>query len=154
TGIWFFIILAGRPIAGPTAAHAQADSSSAQRPGAEASFPDAARRDGLRKLYRLHCVKCHGENGTGSEARASLPRIPDFTDASWQARQSDAQLLASILDGKGKDMPPRRGKITEEQARGLVTYIKSFAPITGKSPQERQGGPALFNERYRRLQEY
>jgi mono/diheme cytochrome c family protein/uncharacterized membrane protein len=109
---------------------------------------------GFRGLYRLHCVKCHGADGTGRGVRDSLPRIPDFTDASWQAGRSDAQLLASILDGKGTAMPPVRGKISEEQARGLIAYIKSFAPITGKSSQKRQEGPAQFGERYRRLQEH
>jgi hypothetical protein len=63
-------------------------------------------------------------------------------------------LLASILDGKGTAMPPVRGKISEEQARGLVAYIKSFAPTAGKSSQKRLEGPASFDERYGRLQEH
>jgi hypothetical protein len=65
-------------------------------------------------------VKCHGADGTGSRARARLAEIPNFTDAEWQARRADAQLMASILDGKGEEMPPQRGKISEELARGLV----------------------------------
>jgi hypothetical protein len=51
--------------------------------------------------------------------------------------------MASILDGKGSEMPPVRGKISEEQARGMVAYIRSLAPRLGKSGQGEQEGPAL-----------
>jgi mono/diheme cytochrome c family protein/uncharacterized membrane protein len=83
-----------------------------------------------RELFRQHCVKCHGEQGTGSRARPLQPTIPDFSDASWQARRSDARLKTSILEGKGKDMPPWRGKISEEQASALVGYIRALAQST------------------------
>jgi uncharacterized membrane protein len=86
-------------------------------------------------------VKCHGADGTGSQVRDRLPETPDFTDASWQGRRSDAQLLASILDGKGKEMPPARGKLSEEQARSLVAYIRAFAPTTDESAQQEPAGP-------------
>jgi mono/diheme cytochrome c family protein len=109
-GLWLLISLGGRQLSGPTAIHAQADpSSSPQRPAPRPSASAAAGADSGRALFRRHCVKCHGADGTGSPARASMPEIPDFTDASWQARRSDARLLASILDGKGKEMPPWRG---------------------------------------------
>ena len=49
-------------------------------------------------------------DGTGNKARGRLPEIPNFTDAGWQARRDDAQLMASILDGKGDEMPPDAGK--------------------------------------------
>ncbi|MCI0457714.1 MAG: c-type cytochrome [Gemmataceae bacterium] len=88
-------------------------------------------------------MKCHGADGTGSPARGDRPEIPNFTKASWQARRSDAQIMASILDGKGLGMPPGRGKISAEQARGLVAYVRAFAPTTGKSRQEEQEGPAV-----------
>src|SRR5262249_5312287 len=79
-----------------------------------------------RELFHQHCVKCHGADGTGREARRSRPEIPNFTDTSWQARRSDGQLLASVLDGKGKEMPPFREKISAEQARSLVAYVRSL----------------------------
>jgi hypothetical protein len=47
-----------------------------------------------------------------------MPDIPDFSDTRWQSRRADEQLMASILDGKGDDMPPQRGKINDEQAKG------------------------------------
>jgi uncharacterized membrane protein len=86
-------------------------------------------------------VKCHGADGTGSPARDRLPEIPDFTKSSWQAGRSDAQLLASILDGKD-EMPSWRDKIGEEQARSLVAHVRAFTPTTEQSGQGQQEGPA------------
>jgi hypothetical protein len=86
-------------------------------------------------------VRCHGADGTGSRVRRRQPEIPDFTDPAWQARRSDAQLLAGILDGKGEEMPPSRGKISEDLARGLVAYVREFAPTAERSGREGQEAP-------------
>jgi uncharacterized membrane protein/mono/diheme cytochrome c family protein len=142
-GHLFLISLGAWQLSAPTVAHAQADSSrSVQRPAARQLAPSAAGTPAVRVLFRQHCVKCHGTDGTGSPARDRLPQIPDFTAASWQARRNEAQLLASILDGKGTEMPPARDKISEEQARGLMAFVRAFAPATEKSQQEEQAGPA------------
>jgi mono/diheme cytochrome c family protein/uncharacterized membrane protein len=103
--------------------------------------PTAAGNSAVHKLFRQRCLKCHGADGTGSPARGRLPKIPDFTKFSWQARRSDAQLLASILDGKD-EMPRWRDKVSEEQARGLMAHVRAFASTTEKSGQRQQEGPA------------
>jgi mono/diheme cytochrome c family protein len=72
------------------------------------SAPTEVGVSGARELFRKRCVKCHGEDGTGSKSRGHLPEIPDFTQAACQARRADAQLMASVLDGKGSEMPVRR----------------------------------------------
>jgi mono/diheme cytochrome c family protein/uncharacterized membrane protein len=95
-----------------------------------------------RELFRHRCAKCHGEDGTGKKSRGRLPEIPDFTQVSWQARRADAQLIASVLDGKGPEMPPNRGKISEDQARGLVAHVRAFAPTTGGAGQADQEVPS------------
>src|SRR5262249_9428495 len=150
-----FLLGLGRQLPAPTV-HAQTDSSgSPQRPASQGSAPAAAGMKAARELFRQHCVKCHGADGTGGVARGPFPDIPNFTEAGWQGRRSDAQLLASIPDGKGSDMPPFRRKVSAEQARGLVAYVRAFAPIKGKSRKKEQeeDTPASFQERYRRLQE-
>jgi mono/diheme cytochrome c family protein/uncharacterized membrane protein len=132
----------GGPQLLPPAAFAQADSlRPGQRPAPGPSAPAATGTPAARELFRQRCVRCHGADGTGSRFRRRQPDIPDFTDPAWQARRSDAQLLAGILDGKGEEMPPWRGKISEEQARGLVAYVRAFPPTTGRSGQEEQGAP-------------
>jgi mono/diheme cytochrome c family protein/uncharacterized membrane protein len=103
---------------------------------AGAATPHPAARD----LFRQRCAKCHGEDGTGSPTRDRLPEIPNFTDVAWQGRQDDARLLAGILDGKGNEMPPWRGKIGEEEAHALVIRVRSFARSAEKPGPEEGGG--------------
>jgi hypothetical protein len=78
-----------------------------------------------------------------------MDRIPNFTDASWQKKRDDAQLLATILDGKEPDMPSWRAKISEEQARGLVVHVRGFAHMEGAAQ-----GPShqRFKEQFHHLQ--
>src|SRR5262245_54540499 len=111
-GLLVLLGLGGWQLCAPTAIRAQADSSrSPQRPAPGPSAPAATGTPASRALFGQHCVKCHAADGTGSPARGLMPEIPNFTDGSWQARRNDAQLLVSILDGKGPGMPPGRAKI-------------------------------------------
>ncbi len=81
-----------------------------------------------KKLYRQHkCIKCHGWDGKGTKRGKKLGS-PDFTDAEWQASVTDEQLINSITKGK-KKMPRRGGsKITDEEIKLMVKYVRFFAP--------------------------
>jgi hypothetical protein len=57
-----------------------------------------------------------------------MPVIPDFTTRAWQSSRESAQLSVSILEGKGTLMPPWHGKVSPEQARDLVAYVRNFGP--------------------------
>jgi mono/diheme cytochrome c family protein len=105
------------------------------------SAPATAGTPAVGELFRKHCVRCHGADGTGTRARDRLPEIPDFTAVAWQVRRSDTHLLKSILDGKGDEMPTWRGKMSKAQARGLVTFVRSFAPTAQRPAQEEQARP-------------
>jgi mono/diheme cytochrome c family protein/uncharacterized membrane protein len=134
-----------RLVSMPIATDMQADSSGfLERSASPHSDSPAPGSPENRALFKKRCVKCHGADGTGNEARNRLPDIPDFTNASWQARRADAQLTASILNGKGEDMPPMRGKINQEQARGLVAYLRTFAPTMRKAEQKELFGALTF----------
>src|SRR5262249_11990207 len=148
--LFFLVSLGTQQLSAPTPIHAQAESSnSPQRPPSGQSSPATSGTPAARELFRQNCVKCHGADGTGSPARDRLPEIPDFTKTSWHARRSDAQLVTSILDGKEPKMPSWREKLSEEQARGLVAHVRTFAatPATPKA-----ASAAGFDERFRRLQ--
>jgi hypothetical protein len=89
-----------------------------------------------------------------------VAEIPDFNSRRWQQRRSDAQLVASILEGKGTRMPAFGGKVSKGQARKLVAYIRSLAPARAKAtrtvPTRAQAGAGLeddFEKRFRQLQE-
>ena len=94
-----------------------------------------------QELFRQHCVKCHGADGTGRNTRRRQLNIPDFTDAAWQARRSDAQLLTSILGGKGKEMPRWRGKISTEQARSLTAYVRTLPQVGTRRGRSHRRSP-------------
>ena len=52
----------------------------------------------------------------------------DFTDAEFQAGESDAELIKSVTEGKD-DMPPFGKKLTPEQIQSLVKNdVRGFAP--------------------------
>jgi mono/diheme cytochrome c family protein/uncharacterized membrane protein len=117
--------------------------------------PPGTRGPAVRELFTQHCAKCHGNDGTGKQARVLQPDIPDFTAATWQGRRNDAQLRVSILDGKGKDMPPFSGKINEAQARDLVSHVRAFAPVPAKEGAAKPERPSASKdpeEEIRRLQ--
>ena len=98
------------------------------RPGLTASSTQTKTENqrGVSDLYRKNCVRCHGKDGKGKEARGEMQAIPDLTSHKWQGQRSDAQLMVSILDGKGKDMPAFGDKINQDAAKELVNYIRQF----------------------------
>jgi mono/diheme cytochrome c family protein len=101
------------------------------------------------QVYSRLCVRCHEDDGRGEAARDLFPKIPDFTDREWQATRSEAQLLVSVLQGRGTGMPPFRRKLSEERARALVGYVRAFGPGRGSS-----GASATtdFDARFRQLE--
>jgi mono/diheme cytochrome c family protein/uncharacterized membrane protein len=134
--VLFLMSLGGSQLSAPPEVHAQADSSKVQKDSAPRPSAPKATETHVRALFEKHCAKCHGKDGTGSAARDGLPKIPNFIDVSWQKKSKDAQLVTSILEGKGEDMPSWGAKISEEQARSLVGHVRAFAPTKGKSGQE------------------
>jgi mono/diheme cytochrome c family protein len=72
------------------------------------------------------CQRCHGADGKGRQGKND--NLPDFTRRAWQARRTDAQLLASILNGTKGGMPPFRQRLSEAQAKELVAHIRRFCP--------------------------
>jgi quinol-cytochrome oxidoreductase complex cytochrome b subunit/mono/diheme cytochrome c family protein len=109
----------------------------------------AARTRVATGLYRQYCLVCHGADGRGYEIRGSMPTIPDFTSGVWQDSVSNAQLGASILDGKGTLMPAFRGRVGDDQAQDLIVYVRSFGPVRA-APLE--SAASDFEKRFREVQ--
>jgi mono/diheme cytochrome c family protein len=104
----------------------------------------------VKGLYKMRCLKCHDANGKGNGMRDTLPEIPDFTRLKWHQKRSDAQLLASILSGKGKGMPAFDNKLSKKEAQSLVGYIRSFRPGRARTRPVREGD---FDKQFQKLQE-
>jgi mono/diheme cytochrome c family protein len=78
-------------------------------------------------LFKQYCAKCHGEDGKADTAKGKHLMARNFTDAEWQAGESDAELIKSVTEGK-EDMPPFGKKLTKEQIESLVKDdVRGFA---------------------------
>jgi cytochrome c6 len=76
-------------------------------------------------LFKAKCAACHGADGSGNTAVGKSMKIRDFHSADVQ-KQTDAQLSDMITTGKGA-MPAYKGKLTDDQIKQLVGYIRELA---------------------------
>jgi len=120
----------------------------AQSPARTAAARVSPPLDTARRHYRRYCARCHDSDFTGNEFRRLDRKVPDFTDRAWQESRTDAQLLVSILEGKGTHMPGFNGKLTEELARDLVRLIRSVQPPRQMAAETT---PTDFSKRYAEL---
>jgi cytochrome c6 len=77
-------------------------------------------------LFKSKCGVCHAPDGSGSGAMGKQLGLRDLGSAEVQ-KQTDAQLTDIITNGKGGKMPAYKGKITDDQIKGLVEYVRSLA---------------------------
>jgi len=75
--------------------------------------------------FKAKCAACHGADGTGSTATGKALKVRDLASSDVQS-QSDAQLTDIVTNGKNK-MPAYKGKLTDDQIKGLVAYIRGLA---------------------------
>jgi len=66
-------------------------------------------------------------------AERGKARGRNFQDARWEAKQREADLVASILQGKGA-MPGFRRQLSEAEVRRLVAGV--VLPLAGRKPPE------------------
>jgi mono/diheme cytochrome c family protein len=100
-------------------------------------------------LFSQHCASCHGEDGSGADGRSEMPRLPDFRRAAWQSFRPDAVLLASIINGRGTEMPPFQGELTAAQAREVLGVVRAFGPERRPTADVAAGD---FNSRFQELE--
>lgn len=82
------------------------------------SFADAG------PLYRLKCQVCHGVDGKGNTPAGKKVGARDFHSPEL-AKMSDAEMITITRNGKGK-MPAFDKKLSDDQIKGLVKYIRSL----------------------------
>lgn len=83
--------------------------------GAAAALADVA--------WKQQCAACHGVGGRGDGPQGPMFKAPDLTAADLQSRNTDAQLAATIKNGKGR-MPAFA--LPDDTIAGLVGKIRSF----------------------------
>ena len=76
--------------------------------------------DQAADLFKSKCAMCHGPDGKGKMAGTK-----DLGSAEVQ-KASDADLTATITDGKPPKMPAYKGKLADDQIKSLVAYVRTF----------------------------
>ncbi len=90
-----------------------------------AALPTVSAAPDAAAIYAAKCAKCHGSDGSGVE-KYKKKGVKDFTDAQWQKTRSDAQFTASINNGKGEVMPAWKAKLSAEEIKALVGFVRAF----------------------------
>ena len=76
--------------------------------------------DAAADVFKSKCAMCHGPDGKGKMAGTK-----DLGSADVQ-KSSDADLAATITNGKPPKMPAYKGKLTDDQIKSLVAYVRTF----------------------------
>ena len=78
-----------------------------------------------QKLYMTHCVACHDAYGKPTDIGAAL-ESSDLSDATWQAKTTDEQIIRQINDGTPEKMEPFKEKLSPDEINALVPVVRSF----------------------------
>lgn len=80
---------------------------------------------GSRRIYLETCVGCHRENGTGgaAEYEGKKIKVPSY-QSKGAMNASDDKLYDYIANGEEDEMPAFKDKLTEQQMRDLVKFIR------------------------------
>jgi mono/diheme cytochrome c family protein len=98
------------------------------------SFSLAARAAEAKSNWEDNCEKCHGSDGKGEKGDKPIGKklhIADFTDASVQAKFTDAQAFAAIKEGlqdqNGKTRMKAIEGLSDDEITALVKYVRGLA---------------------------
>ena len=80
----------------------------------------SARAEDAKTLYSQKCASCHGASGKGDTAMGKKLGAPDLT----KIKDSEAQVVAAITNGKPPKMTPYKDKLTTDQIAALAKYVK------------------------------
>ena len=75
-------------------------------------------------LYKSKCQACHGPDGRGDTAAGKKLGVRDFHSPEV-AKMSDQELVDITKNGKEK-MPGYDKKLSDDQIKDLITYIRSL----------------------------
>jgi hypothetical protein len=73
--------------------------------------------------WRQQCTNCHGAMGKGDGQMGPMVQAPDLSRDDWQAKVTDAEMAATIRNGKNR-MP--KFDLPDAVLRGLVARIRSL----------------------------
>jgi cytochrome c oxidase cbb3-type subunit 3 len=106
---------------------------------------------GQRLFMWMNCVGCHAHGGGGIG--------PPLMDNKWRYGGTMQAIVSTILNGRPNGMPPFKGRITEQQAWQLASYVRSLSAqprqdvLYSRSDEMSITEPATLQERSNVVQE-
>jgi len=73
------------------------------------------------ELYKSKCAVCHAADGSGNTPIGTKLGVKGFKTS----KSTDAEMFNITKKGKGK-MPAYENKLTDDQIKGLVQYIREL----------------------------
>ncbi len=90
----------------------------------------SVKAEDAKAVYDKTCAACHGKDGKGDTPAGKKLKVKDYTDAKVQADLKDADMIKAIKEGvKDGDKTKMKGfgdKLTDEEIKQLIAYIRSF----------------------------
>ncbi len=90
-----------------------------------AMLASSASAQSAADLFKTKCAACHGADGKGDTAVGKKMGVKSFSDPAV-AKNSDQTWFDITKKGQGK-MPAYDGKLTDDQIKELVKYMRSLA---------------------------
>ncbi len=114
----------------------------------DAGAPASTQAPDGRAIFEAHCAVCHGSTGRGDGPGARLIRqkMLDFSDAAAMRGVNDRFLFDIIKKGssqfgRSNAMPAWGMKLTDEEIRAVVAYIRSLASGNPPASSRRKDTP-------------
>jgi mono/diheme cytochrome c family protein len=73
--------------------------------------------------YNKKCAVCHAKDGSGNTAKGKKVHVKDVHT---NMKDSEADMIKVVTDGKGDDMDSYKKEFTPEQIKELVQYYRSL----------------------------
>jgi cytochrome c6 len=82
--------------------------------------------------YAKYCASCHGADGAGHTKAGRLLKVKDLTDAQYQKGFTDEAMFKDLKEGsQDKDgkvlMKPTKDKLSDDEIKALVAYVRTLA---------------------------
>ena len=98
--------------------------------GMLAVFAGASRAADVKENWEKNCLKCHGADGKGQTKMGRQSGVKDYTDPKVQEELKDENAVKIIKEGivekDKKRMDPYKDKLTDEEIKALIAYIRAF----------------------------
>jgi cytochrome c oxidase cbb3-type subunit III len=92
---------------------------------------DSIRTARGKEKFQQTCVACHGADGKGNPALGA----PNLTDRIWLHGSSEADIIATITNGRTGQMPAHKDFLGAAKAHLLAAYVWSLSrPAATKAP--------------------